>query len=162
MQLGDSDLQVERLEEDKTNDRTNAVWLVGEEERVPRAAVRRTVAADYLQVTRLSFLVCAACGAHVGGPWGAGKPAAGPAGGGAANLEPHPVLAGLPPFRFHACLQRTPHTTADPLPTQIVDPDRVSNPHGEHALEAYRLLEPVADALGALGSGGGSAAEEQA
>lgn len=27
--------------------------------------------------------------------------------------------------------------------SQVVDPDRVSNPHGEHALEAYRLLEPL-------------------
>ncbi|KAI3425878.1 hypothetical protein D9Q98_007851 [Chlorella vulgaris] len=26
---------------------------------------------------------------------------------------------------------------------QLVDPDRVSNPHGEHAIEAYRLLEPL-------------------
>ena len=33
---------------------------------------------------------------------------------------------------------------------QLVDPDRVSNPHGEHALEAYRLLEPVGEALAAL------------
>lgn len=30
---------------------------------------------------------------------------------------------------------------------QLCDPDRVSNPHGEHALEVYRLLEPVAEAL---------------
>lgn len=29
---------------------------------------------------------------------------------------------------------------------QVVDPDRVSNPHGEHALEAYRLLEPLESA----------------
>ncbi|KAL4432583.1 hypothetical protein ABPG77_000520 [Micractinium sp. CCAP 211/92] len=29
---------------------------------------------------------------------------------------------------------------------QLVDPDRVSNPHGEHALEAYRLLDPAAAA----------------
>lgn len=34
-----------------------------------------------------------------------------------------------------------PH--ACPSCTQVVDPDRVSNPHGEHALEAYRLLEPL-------------------
>ena len=30
-----------------------------------------------------------------------------------------------------------------PRQVQIVDPDRISNPHGEHALEAFRLLEPV-------------------
>lgn len=30
---------------------------------------------------------------------------------------------------------------------QLVDPDRVSNPHGEHALEAFRLVDPVPEAL---------------
>lgn len=35
---------------------------------------------------------------------------------------------------------------------QLVDPDRVSNPHGEHAIEAYRLLSPLAtDAAAAAG-----------
>lgn len=44
-----------------------------------------------------------------------------------------------------AAVQRT--LQADYL--QMVDPDRVSNPHGEHALEAFRLLEPIAAAAAA-------------
>ena len=40
---------------------------------------------------------------------------------------------------------------------QMVDPDRVSNPHGEHALEAYRLLEPVGEALAALAAAAAAA-----
>ncbi|PSC74638.1 DNA-3-methyladenine glycosylase [Micractinium conductrix] len=45
---------------------------------------------------------------------------------------------------------------------QVVDPDRVSNPHGEHALEAHRLLEPFAAAAAAAAAAdsGGTAPDE--
>ncbi|KAI7836082.1 hypothetical protein COHA_010051 [Chlorella ohadii] len=73
-QIRGSELSVERLEEGR--DELQSVWVLHgvDEETIARTAVRRVVAADYMQV---------------------------------------------------------------------VDPDRVSNPHGEHALEAYRLLEPL-------------------
>jgi len=50
LQVGSEELLVERLEEDAANQ----VWLVGHgpEERVPLAAVRCTLEADYLQVRR--------------------------------------------------------------------------------------------------------------
>lgn len=44
-------------------------------------------------------------------------------------------------FLFNQTLS-SPAPLLPPL-LQVVDPDRVSNPHGEHALEAYRLLEPL-------------------
>ncbi|KAL4436821.1 hypothetical protein ABPG75_003960 [Micractinium tetrahymenae] len=49
---------------------------------------------------------------------------------------------------------------------QLVDPDRVSNPHGEHALEAYRLLDQaaaaaVAAAVAAAGPAAGRGGQQE-